>query len=100
MKYVGAAEFKANCLRLMAEMQADGEPITVTKRGKPVAVVNPAMVEVGKPLPSAFGLLENDAYRFDIEPGEMVDPDWEAKFDAKWDARLSGDGLTTSAAER
>ena len=42
MKYVGAAEFKANCLRLMAEMQADGEPITVTKRGKPLAVVSTA----------------------------------------------------------
>ena len=88
MKYVGAAEFKANCLRLMAEVQAGGEPITVTKRGKPVAVVNPVAVN-GATLPSAFGLLASDAYR-DVEPEDfVVDPDWEAKWEAKWDERLS-----------
>ena len=90
MKYVGSAEFKANCLRLMAEVQAGGEPITVTKRGKPVAVVNPIAAEIGKPLASSFGLLKSDRYRFDIEPEDfVVDPDWEAKWEAKWDERLS-----------
>ena len=93
MKYVGSAEFKANCLRLMTEMQVDGEPITVTRRGKPVAVVSaPAGVETSaaKPLASSFGLLKSDRYRFDIEPEDfVVDPDWEAKWEAKWDERLS-----------
>ncbi|MGI4731484.1 MAG: type II toxin-antitoxin system Phd/YefM family antitoxin [Janthinobacterium lividum] len=92
MKYVGSAEFKANCLRLMTEMQVDGEPITVTKRGKPVAVVSaPAKVEASaaKPLASSFGLFKSDAYR-DVGPEDfVVDPDWEAKWEAKWDERLS-----------
>ena len=66
MKYVSASEFKAHCLRLMAEVQAGGEAITVTKRGKPLAVVGPAELQPAKkPLKSAYGLLRNDEYRFD-----------------------------------
>ena len=90
-KMVGAAEFKAKCLRLIDEMQTDGEPITITKRGKPVATLSPSLPkdERPKPLASSFGLLENDAYR-DVEPEDfVVDPDWEAKWEAKWDERLS-----------
>ena len=40
-KAVGAAEFKAKCLRLIEEMGGDGEPIIITKRGKPVAILSP-----------------------------------------------------------
>lgn len=32
-----AAEFKAKCLRVMDEVAATGDAVTVTKRGKPVA---------------------------------------------------------------
>ncbi len=41
MKTVGAAEFKARCLRLIRQMNQDGEPMTVTNRGRPVAMVSP-----------------------------------------------------------
>ncbi|MCY3809208.1 MAG: type II toxin-antitoxin system Phd/YefM family antitoxin [Gemmatimonadetes bacterium] len=41
MKTVGAAEFKARCLRLISQMNQDGEPLTVTNRGRPVAIVSP-----------------------------------------------------------
>ncbi len=81
MKYVGAAEFKANCLRLMAEVQAGGEQITVTKRGKPVALVSPP------PSPrsnSLFGCMKGTV----TVHGDIVgpiDPDWEAQWEAKWD---------------
>jgi prevent-host-death family protein len=34
---ISAAEFKAHCLQLMDQVAAGGEPITITKRGKPVA---------------------------------------------------------------
>lgn len=34
---ITAAEFKAHCLQLMDQVAAGGEPITITKRGKPVA---------------------------------------------------------------
>ncbi|HTO33860.1 MAG TPA: type II toxin-antitoxin system prevent-host-death family antitoxin [Pararhizobium sp.] len=40
-KTVGAAEFKANCLNLIEKMANDGEPIVVTKRGTPIALVSP-----------------------------------------------------------
>jgi prevent-host-death family protein len=36
-----AAEFKAKCLELMDRVAATGEPIVVTKRGKPVAQLAP-----------------------------------------------------------
>ena len=36
---VGAGEFKAKCLELMDRVAESGEPIIITKRGKPVAVL-------------------------------------------------------------
>jgi prevent-host-death family protein len=47
-KIIGAAEFKAHCLRLLDEVQRTGESITVTKRGKPVAEVKAVAVEPEK----------------------------------------------------
>jgi prevent-host-death family protein len=41
-RYVAAAEFKANCLRLMDEVARQRRPIIITKRGKPVAKLVPA----------------------------------------------------------
>jgi prevent-host-death family protein len=38
-KRVSAANFKAECLRLLDEVAATRRPIIVTKRGKPVAKV-------------------------------------------------------------
>jgi prevent-host-death family protein len=40
-RYVGAADFKANCLRLMDEVARERRPIIITKRGKPVAKLVP-----------------------------------------------------------
>ena len=36
MKIIKASEFKATCLKLMDDVAASGEPILVTKNGKPV----------------------------------------------------------------
>lgn len=41
-RQVSAADFKANCLRLMDEVAQRRQPIIVTKRGKPVAKLVPA----------------------------------------------------------
>jgi prevent-host-death family protein len=41
MKTIQASEFKAKCLALLDNVAATGEPITVLKRGKPVAEVIP-----------------------------------------------------------
>jgi prevent-host-death family protein len=40
-RYVAAAEFKANCLRLMDEVARERRPVIITKRGKPVAKLVP-----------------------------------------------------------
>jgi prevent-host-death family protein len=36
-----ASEFKARCLQAMDEVASSGEPIVITKRGKPVAQLAP-----------------------------------------------------------
>lgn len=35
------SDFKAKCIAALKEVSASGEPVTVTLRGKPVAVVSP-----------------------------------------------------------
>ncbi len=41
MKTINAAEFKAKCLAILDEVDRTGEPITILKRGKPVARLVP-----------------------------------------------------------
>ncbi len=76
-KIVSASEFKAKCLRMIEEMQADGVPITITKRGKVVAKVSP---ETHAPRGSLFGMLRSPDYHSDWDPeAPACDPDdWEA----------------------
>ncbi len=40
-KVLSASEFKAKCLACLTEIEEVGEPITITKRGRPVAVLGP-----------------------------------------------------------
>lgn len=49
MKKVAATEFKAKCLALIDRVHDTGQPITITKRGKPVAVLQPLAEEDLKP---------------------------------------------------
>jgi prevent-host-death family protein len=44
-RHIGAAEFKANCLRLMDEVARERRPIIITKRGKPIAKLVPVETE-------------------------------------------------------
>jgi prevent-host-death family protein len=46
-RYVAAAEFKANCLRLIDEVAQQRQPIIITKRGKPAAKLMPMEEEEG-----------------------------------------------------
>ena len=41
MRTIPAGRFKAQCLKLLDEVAETGETIVVTKRGKPVARVEP-----------------------------------------------------------
>jgi prevent-host-death family protein len=71
-RQIAAGEFKAKCLALLDEVSETGQPILVTKRGKPVAQVVP--VEGNEP-PSLKGsiVFEGDI----ISP---IDTDWEANW--------------------
>ncbi|MGH9645831.1 MAG: type II toxin-antitoxin system prevent-host-death family antitoxin [Bryobacteraceae bacterium] len=69
-----ASTFKARCLSVMNDIQATGEPVIVTKRGKPVVKVVPV-----KPVnDDIFGFM---ADKFDIV-GDIESPvvplsDWK-----------------------
>jgi prevent-host-death family protein len=41
-RVVSATEFKAKCLAFLDEIEQHGESITVTRRGRPVAILAPA----------------------------------------------------------
>ena len=41
METISAANFKATCLALLDKVEKTGEPIRVTKRGKPIAQLVP-----------------------------------------------------------
>jgi prevent-host-death family protein len=42
MKQIPAGEFKAQCLAIMDQVLRSGEPVVVTKHGKPVVKLVPA----------------------------------------------------------
>jgi prevent-host-death family protein len=74
MKQMRASDFKARCLQVMNDIQATGEPVIVTKRGKPVVKVIPIKPEKD----DLFGFM---ADKFDIV-GDIESPvvplkDWK-----------------------
>lgn len=70
-KVVGATEFKANCLALLDEVDRTGVTLTVTKRGRPVAVVGPAPKRK-----RVKSLADSWAGRGKIV-GDIINMDWE-----------------------
>ncbi|MDX2269660.1 MAG: type II toxin-antitoxin system prevent-host-death family antitoxin [Bryobacter sp.] len=45
---LSASEFKAKCLACLSEIERFREPITITRRGRPVAVLGPVKVSAPK----------------------------------------------------
>lgn len=75
MKQIPAGKFKSRCLAVMDEVQATGEPVLVTKHGKPVVKLVPAEIMDE----SIFGYMSGRAKIV----GDIVSPvtpleDWEA----------------------
>lgn len=59
MRSIRASEFKAKCLAILDEVERTGEPITILKRGRPVARLLPPVLEEGAyPQHSLFGTVE------------------------------------------
>jgi prevent-host-death family protein len=70
---IPAGEFKAKCLALMDRVAKDRRSITITKHGKPVAILSPPQV-----IPvAAFGFAKDD-----IE----ILGDIESPIGIRWDA--------------
>ncbi|TWT03135.1 type II toxin-antitoxin system Phd/YefM family antitoxin [Reyranella sp. CPCC 100927] len=80
-KVIGAAEFKAACLRIIDQMNQDREPVTITKRGKPVAVLMPVREPARRR--SIIGAMRGSVLRFDDPFTPAVGPTaWNANHDA------------------
>ncbi len=47
-RVLSASEFKAKCLACLGEIERSGEAITITRRGRPVAVLGPAKLPIPK----------------------------------------------------
>jgi prevent-host-death family protein len=59
MRSIRASEFKAKCLAILDEVERTGEPVTILKRGRPVARVVPPMPGQGRyPQESLRGTVE------------------------------------------
>jgi prevent-host-death family protein len=76
MKQIPAGEFKAQCLAIMDQVLQSGEPVLITKHGKPVVKLVPAEKQVDE----IFGYM---AGKVKIV-GDIVGPvtpldDWENK---------------------
>lgn len=75
MKTMSISEFKARALEVIDRVAKSKEPLTITKRGKPVAEVVPYRAASGKPVAgrmSSFLVFEKDI----VSPlGEEL---WEA----------------------
>ena len=74
-KMIGAAEFKAHCLRIMAEAERSGETVVITKRGKPFMEMKPVAKQEQK---SAFGCMKTPGYSFPDPFRPAYDGPWEA----------------------
>jgi prevent-host-death family protein len=75
MKSMRAGEFKARCLKVMDQVRATREPVTITKRGRPVA----KMVPVDRRGDDIFGCLKGVVEIVgDIESPLVAPEDWEA----------------------
>jgi len=71
MSEIKASEFKARCLALIDEVAATGQPLTVTKRGRPLA----RLVAVEGPV----ALVGSVTY--EVDDDELlapIDSDWSA----------------------
>lgn len=89
-RMIGAAEFKTHCLRILDEVERTGEPVTITKRGRPVVEVKPVAPEKLERDQSRlkFGFMKG-AVLLPTDDVDLsaLDPDWEEQWEKKWDDR-------------
>ena len=75
MRTMKASEFKAKCLAVMDEVAATGEPVTITKNGKPVVqLVAPQTKRVSDP----FGMHKGQIKILGDIMSPVGEDEWEA----------------------
>ncbi len=72
-RVIGVTEFKAKCLALLEEIGEYGGSLTVTKRGKPLATVGPAVKAAWRSPEGVLSHLKLPARAFD--PNTQLDWD-------------------------
>jgi prevent-host-death family protein len=72
-RIIKASEFKAKCLALIDEVAGTGDPIVITKNGKPLVALVPHRVAKRSPL----GIWKGKV----IIKGDIISP-----IDVEWDA--------------
>ncbi len=76
-KEVSASDFQANCLKLIAEVEKGGGNVTITKRGRPVAVLKSAPSRPERT--SIIGALKGSVLHYDAPTDPAIDADeWAA----------------------
>ena len=76
MKSVAVSEFKAHCLSLLDDVARTGEPLLVTKRGKPLArVTSSGNVAVARPQDTLRGSV---SYEGDLLAPVVPPETWNA----------------------
>lgn len=74
---ISATELRTRCTALLDEVEAQGNPITVTRQGKPIAVLSPAKKEKSKKKPKKWkSPADSWAGRMEIV-GDIVNSDPE-----------------------
>jgi prevent-host-death family protein len=73
MKEMAAGQFKAKCLAVMDKVQQSGEPVLITKRGKPVVKVMPVPQKEEQVFGYMAGKLKIEGDIIHTAPAE----DWE-----------------------
>lgn len=68
---IPAAQFKAECLKLMDEVEKTRQPIIITKHGRPVAQLAPVPADTG----SLFGYMK-ETMRVQGDVTTPVDIEW------------------------
>ena len=76
MKEVQISKFKAQCLRLLDEVNRTGEGLTITRNGQPLVVVNPVTDTQTR---AKFGIAKNTGKAI----GDLISPavevsEWES----------------------
>ena len=72
---IAVAEFKAKCLKIMDEVQTTRSPVTITKRGKPMAVLAPYSEETPAPI---FGRMKG-RLKISCDLTDATGASWEAE---------------------